>query len=177
MPSRRQFLKVGIAGALALGAVRVAYGPFNGRDVPLPDGYPFLFLSPTDRAILTAIAPVILDGGLPSHAVEDVVRGVDVAIAGLPPQVQGEVAQLFALLGLPVTRRLVAGVWSNWQEARPEDVAAFLQRWRFSSIAMLRSAYQALHRLVAAAWYGNPESWQAIGYPGPPPLATPRPVP
>ena len=177
MPTRRQFLKVGVAGALALGAVRVAYGPFSGRDVPPPDDYPFIFLTPTDRAIITAVAPVILDGALAAHAVEQVVRGVDVAIAGLPPQVQDEVAQLFALLGFPVTRRLAAGVWSNWQEARPQDVAAFLQRWRFSSIAMLRSAYQALHRLVAASWYGNPASWQSIGYPGPPALAGLRPVP
>jgi hypothetical protein len=172
VPTRRQFLKVGIVGAIALGAVRVAYGPFSGRDVPPPDDHPFAFLSPTDRAIVAAVAPVILDGGLPAEAVEQVVRGVDVAIAGLPLQVQSEIAQLFALLGLPLTRRFIAGVWSNWQDAHPADIAVFLQRWRFSPIATLRSAYQALHRLVAASWYGNTASWQAIGYPGPPSLGT-----
>lgn len=149
--------------------MRAAYGPFTDRDVPPEDDYRFIFLTPTDRAIVAAIAPVILDGALPApDDIRSVVRGVDLAIAGLPPSVQAEVAQLFGLAGFPPTRRLVAGIWSSWADARPQDVAAFLERWRRSRIEMLRSAYQALHRLVAAAWYGNPSSWKAIGYPGPP---------
>jgi hypothetical protein len=53
-------------------------------------------------------------------------------------------------------------------EASAEDIARFLERWRHSSIALLRSGYQALHELVMAAWYGNAQSWGRIGYPGPP---------
>jgi hypothetical protein len=37
-----------------------------------------------------------------------------------------------------------------------------------SGFALLRSAYDALHQIVLAAWYGNPRSWPAIGYGGPP---------
>jgi hypothetical protein len=35
---------------------------------------------------------------------------------------------------------------------------------------LLRVAYFALHELVFAAWYGDPQSWPRIGYPGPPEL-------
>jgi hypothetical protein len=48
------------------------------------------------------------------------------------------------------------------------EVAAFLQGWRTSRLGLLRSAYAALHDLVLGAWYGTPDTWEAIGYPGPP---------
>jgi hypothetical protein len=77
---------------------------------------------------------------------------------------------LFALLAFAPTRCLVAGVWSPWPEASAESIAAFLVSWRDSRFALLRSAYEALHQIVYGAWYGNPRSWPAIGYAGPPSL-------
>jgi hypothetical protein len=62
-------------------------------------------------------------------------------------------------------------VTSPWAEAGRDDVAAFLDGWRTSGFTLLRSAYDALHQLVFAAWYGNPRSWPAIGYAGPPALS------
>jgi hypothetical protein len=96
---------------------------------------------------------------------------VDTAIAGLPPTVQSEVRDLLGLLTFPVTRRIVAGVLKPWLEAAPDDIAAFLERWRTSSFALLRTAYRALQELTTAAWYGNPASWPRISYPGPPAVA------
>jgi hypothetical protein len=32
---------------------------------------------------------------------------------------------------------------------------------------MLQTAYHALHDLVLGAWYADPSSWTAVGYPGP----------
>ena len=96
------------------------------------------------------------------RAVMAVVRGVDRAVSGLPPGVQEEVAQLFALLGFPLTRRLLAGVGEpvGWRQV-PMRSGRFLERWRASSFALLRSAYAALHELIMAAWYGNPVAWPA----------------
>ena len=85
---------------------------------------------------------------------------------------QGEIGELFALLGLAAGRFIVAGVRSPWAEARDEEVAAFLARWRGSRFGLLRAGYQALTQLVVAAWYGNPASWERIGYPGPPSLGS-----
>lgn len=103
-------------------------------------------------------------------AIAETVAGVDQAIAGLPPAAQTELGRLFALLSMAPVRRAFAGVASPWDEAPTTEVAAFLDRWRASSWALQRSAYDALHQLMMAAWYGNPRSWAAIGYGGPPRL-------
>ena len=89
-------------------------------------------------------------------------------MSGLAPAAQEELAQLFSLLSLPPTRIALAGVTTPWADASPEAIAAFLDRWRTNGWTLLRSAYDALHQLVLAAWYGNPHAWPAIGYPGPP---------
>ena len=119
----------------------------------------------------------MLEGALPAGeaaaaARERVVAAVDLAIAGLPPAVRGEIDELFSLLAFAPTRCLIVGVWSPWPEASRDAIAAFLDRWRDSRFALLRSAFDALHRLILAAWYGNPESWTEIGYLGPPSLET-----
>ena len=179
MWTRRQFLKAGIAGGALLVAVRAAYGPLS-RDPLAPEdaGFTYDVLTAKERTVLASVVPVMLAGALPAdpaereHAVIEVVRGVDRAVSGLPPSVQGEVAQLFALLGFPLTRRLLAGVGEPWLQASPDTVERFLKSWRGSSFALLRSAYAALHELIMAAWYGNPAAWPRIGYPGPPALTT-----
>jgi hypothetical protein len=138
------------------------------------EGFTYRVLSVGDRATVAALAVPMLGSAIPpesaarERAIVAVVRGVDVAVAGLPPSVQEEIAQLFSLLQFPVTRALAAGVWTSWERAGDAAVTAFLTRWRFSGIALFRSGYQALHQLVSASWYGNGASWSRIGYPGPP---------
>lgn len=147
--TRRKLLLGGLAAAGALAAGDVLYA-FSRDD---------------DRAIVAAIAPAMIGVDVP---VQDVVRGFDIAVAGLPLEVQGEVHQLLGLLRFPITRALVAGIWHPWHAASREEIASFLNRWRYSNVAKLRSAYDALHQLVLASWYGNDTSWTAIGYAGPP---------
>jgi hypothetical protein len=168
---RRTFLSLGIAGAAAFAAAgwwtstrqRGAGSPSAGAE---------------RRRIVAAIVPAMLAGALPepagerAAAVDETVRGVDQAIAGLPPAARAELAQLFELLAIPAVRYGFAGLDKPWESATTEEVAEFLDRWRDSRWALKRSAYDALHQLIIAAWYGNPRSWTAIGYPGPPPLAS-----
>lgn len=169
MLSRRQFLKFGVAGGLLLaaaGAVRAqkGYRAATGADrlEVLTDG---------DGEVLAAIAPAILAGtGAAGASLVAIVGSIDRAVAGLPPHLQAEVKQLLALLASWPGRRLLAGVSAPWPQAAPADIAAFLERWRFSRWALFQQAYQALHELVLAAWYARPDSWPAIGYPGPPAL-------
>jgi hypothetical protein len=171
MITRRQFIKAGLVGGAALAAAGLFYsrGPKQAPGGAVPPG-----LTLSERTIIAALVPAILAGALPasgaarSRAVEETVDGVGVAIAGLAPAAQKELAELFMLLDLAPARALLAGVWTGWAAAPVEDVAAFLEGWRFSRLALLRSAYAALHDLVLGAWYGNPGSWPAIGYPGPP---------
>jgi hypothetical protein len=174
---RRRFLVAGIAGGAALAA---AYW-LGGRRGLLPGtatGTPATALDPEARAILAAIVPALLDGALPAEpsartaAVDATVGEVALAIGGLPPTAQQELAQLFALLAFAPARIALARVHSPWADAPAAEVAGFLDRWRDSGWTLKRSAYDALHQLVFAAWYGNPRSWAAIGYDGPPVLVS-----
>jgi len=173
MISRRTFITAGILGATALATA----GWLRGPHAPAM-GAPLRVLDADAAAILRAVVPVMLAGALPAsaerqrRAIEDTVRGIDVAIAGLPPAAQKEIAQLFALLALPPARWALARVTVSWNEAPEAEVRAFLERFRDSSFDLQRSAYGAIHQLTFAAWYGNPESWNAIGYAGPPDLGS-----
>ena len=171
MPTRRQFLKVGLAsGALLAGAGWLALR--RGR---APAGS-FRWLDERSAVIVAVLVPAVLAGALPAgepdrrDAIRGTVEAFDRAVSGLAPAVQDEIRQLFSLLGLAAGRFIVAGVRSSWAEASPEEVSAFLARWRSSRFSLLRAGYQAITQLVVAAWYGNPASWESIGYPGPPSL-------
>ena len=171
MLTRRQFLKVGVAsGALLAGA---GWLYLRGAPAPAPG---LKWLDARGRSIVAALAPVVLEGSLPeapparAQALAEVVAAFDRAVSGLSPAVQEEIRQLLALLGIAAGRFIVAGVRSSWAEATPDEVSAFLRRWRGSRWALQRAGYQALTQLLQAAWYGNPGSWERIGYPGPPAL-------
>jgi hypothetical protein len=168
--SRRRFLQLGLAGAGAFLLVRTAYlslAPASGENA-LGDA--------SARAFFAALAPVILAGALPEDAaerriaLEETQANIGAAIDGLPPFAQKELQDLISLLDMRLARGLLAGVWSSWEEASAESISGFLSGWRASRFKLLQSAYQALHQLVYAAWYGNPRSWNLIAYAGPPKL-------
>jgi hypothetical protein len=125
------------------------------------------------RDVVRHLADAMLDGAIPStqaerdRALQIAVDGFVTAVAGLPPAVQAEISQLFGLLTFAPTRRFIAGL-PPWNEVTRDEVASFLDRWRYSNLLVLRGAYDALHQLVMAGWYGNDAAWSAIGYPGPP---------
>ena len=120
--------------------------------------------------------PAVLAGALPAKeaertgAIREVVEAFDRAVSGLSPAVQREIEDLLSLLRYAPTRIAFTGIGSSWEDAEVQSVAAFLARWRESRFDLLRAGYQALTQLLQAAWYGNPRSWPAIGYPGPPPV-------
>jgi hypothetical protein len=169
--SRRTFLAAGLVGAAALGIA----GWLKGPHAP-PSGVPRQVLDADAEALFGAVVPVLLAGALPADssarraAVAETLAGIDTAIAGLPPSAQQEIGQLFALLALPPVRLSFARVGAPWQDASPDDVRRFLDRCRESTFLLPRAAYDALHQLTFAAWYGNPRAWPAIGYAGPPTL-------
>jgi len=168
MVTRREFLRVGVGGAAVLAIARIGHAQTAG---PADGG-----LDAPAREVLAAVVPVILDGALPADSesraprVAATIDRIGRSVAGLPPHMQAEVGELFALLAFAPGRRLIAGVRAPWREATPEDIAAFLERWRHSGWTLLRQGYLALHELVLAAFYADPGSWPRIDYPGPPRL-------
>ncbi|MCO5096686.1 MAG: twin-arginine translocation signal domain-containing protein [Rhodocyclaceae bacterium] len=171
MITRRQFIKAGVIGGAALAAAGLFYSR-GLKEAPVAAVSPGLTFE--NRPVIAAIVPAILAGALPESgearkkAIAQTVDGVGIAIAGLSASAQKELEELFTLLGIAPMRMLLAGVWPRWEEASPAQIAAFLQGWRTSRLELLRSAYAALHDLVLGAWYGTPDNWEAIGYPGPP---------
>lgn len=167
--SRRTFLKAGGLAALLLGAGGAIY---RATHADPRHSVPRFALDGEARAALHAIAPAILAGALPQGsgreaALSATIDGVHGAILGLPPATQKEVQDLFGLLALAPARRLLTGVSGGWENADTGQVGAFLQDWRLHRLGLLRSAYHALHDLVLGAWYAQPASWLATGYPGP----------
>lgn len=166
--TRRTFLKAGLLSAALLAA---GGGWYRVTHPAPPRGF---VLDGEARAALDAIVPALLAGALPdapadkARAVAATTMRVDRTILGLPLAAQQEVQDLFGLLALAPARRLLTGIPHGWADAQDADVAAFLQDWRVHRLALLRTAYAALHDLVLGAWYSEPAHWDAIGYPGPP---------
>ncbi|SBT07567.1 conserved exported hypothetical protein [Candidatus Accumulibacter aalborgensis] len=160
--SRRQFIRTGLAG----GALLSFSGWLNAAGARA--------LSAAEREMLAAVCSAMLDGALPRDNEQRrrwlalTVDGIAGEVAGLSLATQKEVGELFGLLVVAPGRLVLAGVSKPWREASVVDVSEFLQSWRSSRIGLLQGAYGALHDLIFGAWYARSDTWEAIGYPGPP---------
>lgn len=180
--TRRQFLRVGAMGALALSTVSLTALLTGCASSPRPQG--FKVLRESDLGILRALAPVVLDGQLPAGAaqaaaIDDLLRTLDEFLAGTSAAGQKQIGQLFDLLHMPATRYALAGLSSPWPEADRADLEEFLAHWRGSRFEMLRAGYGALTQMLNMMWYFLPQSWAAIGYVPPhvvPAASAPAPV-
>ena len=163
---RRTLLAVGVGtGAL----LALAGGTLALLKPGLQEGR----LSPGGRAMFAAVASAVLAGLLPadagarSRALDAHLQRLDLTIAGMPPAVQAEIAELVTLLASPPGRLALAGLRPDWPQAGDEEVRAMLQGLRTSSLALRQQVYHALRNLTNAAWFADRSTWAAIGYPGP----------
>lgn len=160
---RRSLIKLGVAGSLmaALAGVGTTWwlpGWSGGR------------LTPAGRAMFAALSRAVLGPMLPPGdpaAMTAQVDRVAATIAGLPPALQQELAQLLALLAMPPTRLALTGLAHPWETATDADLHHMLETLRHSPWALRRQVYQALRDLVNAAWFADVAAWRGIGYPGP----------
>jgi hypothetical protein len=163
---RRSWLKLGAASTvlLAIGGGSVAL---------LQPAWSDAKLAPAAREVFHAAARGLLDGTLPpqgperAHALDALNERIEALIAGLPPHAQGELSQLLALLASAPGRRLFAGLAAPWPDASEAQIQQALQDMRVSPLALKQQAYQALHDIVSGAYFSEPATWAAMGYPGP----------
>jgi hypothetical protein len=170
--SRRSFLKLGLAGSVALGTTSLVAGlaGCGKREQAIAQG--FAFLRDADVALFRALTPVILGDALPEGErreplVAETLTRLDGACFLLEPNGQAGLVKLFDLLHLRVTRWLTTGVSAPWAEAEAAEIEQFLERWRGSSIEAFNGGYRFLTKLVTASYYAIPETWPLSGYPGP----------
>ena len=151
MTSRRQFLQTGLAGGLLLGVAGCTRPSADGRR----------------GTVIAAIVPVMLADAFGQEdrlaSIARTVAAVETAIAGLALPAQKEIGELFDLLAFAPTRALAAGLWTDWPQATPGEIGAFLDSWRHSRFDLLKSGYAALHDLIFGAWDAAPQHWPAIG--------------
>lgn len=168
--NRRQFFKFGAAGLLLAGGLGWLGKQFAKVDVVAGQAV----VQQQHIAMLKAIAQGILDTALPATG-SSRIKSIEVAVNSfvdasktLAPSAQAELGQLLNILENPVGRRLIADLGASWEQATPMQVQAFLVSFRAHPIPVLQPGYHALHDLMMASWYGLPNQWATMGYPGPP---------
>ena len=196
--SRRSLFKKTLGGAALLaaaGAVPLALRKTQLREVPA--GRTLLFFSPAEYSIMAAIAERVLaesvppalaafpPGGsaevpaalaqelaalpaAPSPAQLDVAGHIDAFLAPSDPAVASDFKQLLALFDNALFSLLGGGPPRPFTRMSEEDQDRHLARWAHSRLSVQRSGYQALKRLSGAIYFGSPETFASLGYPGPP---------
>lgn len=164
---RRDFLRIGLMGALTLSAVSFSAVLTGCASAPSARG--MRVFRESDLPVLRAIMPVVMAGAMPTDdtlpgVLEESILSLDALLAASSRAGQKQVQQLFDLLTFPPTRYAVAGMDTDWASATPEAVNAFLEKWRHSRVALLRGGYIGLCQMMDMNWYLQPRSWAAINY-------------
>jgi hypothetical protein len=164
---RRTWLKLGIVSAALLA---VAGG---GLALVSPGLDAEGGLTDAGRSVFGAVAVAILNDSLPTDnvarqtAVRDMLLRIQRLTRGLPPHAQAELSQLLALLATSGGRIGMTGLMTDWPAASIAQIQEALQSMRLSSLGLKRQAYAALHDISGAAYFSDPSTWTALGYPGP----------
>jgi hypothetical protein len=157
---RRELLRFSLGATVFLGTASLVgcsqQTPSSGYQV----------LRESDLPLLRALIPVVLAGTQATEA--GVLETLDGKLAALSPAMLKLTRQLFDVLTLPLTRGPLTGIWGSWSTASEAQLQAFLERWRTSSLNLLRQGHSSLLQLLSMAWYERPEAWATCGYPGPP---------
>ncbi len=167
---RRSFLKKGLVGGLLLAA---GGGLWVGtrRTRPLPaSGAPLLVFSPEEAAVLLAVADRLVPErrGFPRPIELRLPAKIDGIAAMSDPATQADLRRLVRLFESALGGLLLEAQPSLFTRLGPAGQDRRLAAWSRSRIALRRTGYRALKRLVYAAYYASPETWAAVGYPGPP---------
>ncbi len=126
--------------------------------------------SATERAapVLIALVTRVLDGApLANESVVGVAAEVSRRVASLSESRRRDIARVFALLESRVVGLAMIGRPLTFAGASSVQQDRWLASWSESPAPPLRSAFQAMRRLVLAAHYGNPDVAAALGHAGP----------
>lgn len=168
--TRRGFMQLSASSAAAL-TVGGSLAALTGcSKAPAASG--FTTLRDGDVQFFTAIAPVILDKSYPASlgdaAPERLLKSLDQLIGTLQEYAQSQLLMLLDVMQVAPLRAAMGAPWANWDQVSHEEIDAFLQSWKSSSIQLKRMGYGSLCKLLCICWYSQPETFVSTGYPGPP---------
>ena len=169
MLSRRQLFRYGLGGTalLAAGGVGLA---LQGTVMREPRE-PLRVLDATEFSVLAAVADRIAPGdgeAFPSAWEARVPERIDELLETIHPADVAELKQLLRLLESALFGFVLDGRPRTFTASSAEQQDAVLRDWQGSRIGVRRTGARALQKTVLAAYYGAPETWEAVGYPGPP---------
>ena len=183
--TRRGLFKKTLGGAALLvvaGAVPVALRRTRLRE---PQGK-LLFFSPAEYSIFVAVAERVLAQGpvpdlaefagaliakaspVPAVAQVDVAGKVDKFLAPLDAASAKDFKQLLGLFDNALFSFVTGGGAVPFTQKAAAEQDAQLSDWAHSRLAIRRTGFQAMKRLCAAIYFGSPETYASVGYPGPP---------
>jgi len=186
METRRGLLKKTIGGAALLavaGSVPLALRKTKLREAPRS----LKFFSAAEYSIWAAMAervvahdptPATQDDvnrtgfvtrpAAPTAANVDVAGKADAFLAPLPESDRKDLKQLLALFDNALFSVLGGGPAKPFTQMDAAQQDAHLRSWQTSRLAIKRTGFQAMKRLSCAIYYGSPETFASVGYPGPP---------
>lgn len=132
-------------------------------------------LTPRQLATLIALCRRMVPlPGEPDPAAVRLARAVEVRLGTVDPAKAGELTGLLTMMGAPAAGLLSAWVPRGFADLSDDRQDAWLRGWETSRIPLLRTAFQALRRLILATHYADPSTWAGIGYRGPLHTRTPE---
>lgn len=170
--SRRSFLKTGFWGGVLLALGGAGFLATRGTKlIPLPKAG-LKVLSEKEYAVMAAIAARVVRPRTNFPSVEEVslAEACDLVIARADGGVQKELKQLLGLFENALTNAVFDRRFKPFTELSGDEQDAVLHDWERSGLELRRTGFQALRTIAVAAYYGNPKTWGAVGYAGPPPL-------
>jgi len=167
--SRRNVLKTGVAGGALLalaGAGFLASRKSRLLDVPQE----LKVFDALEYSVLFALARRIVapPPSWPSLDTVNPVVNADATLALAPEVVLKDIKRLVRLFDNSLASFVLDGWTRPFTALNDAEQDAALAQWRDSRWVLRRTGFVVLRTLLAAAYYGDPHTWQAVGYPGPP---------
>jgi len=127
------------------------------------------FFSPREYAIFHAVAETVIHTGKgPTIDQVGVTLRADRFLARVDEDAQRDFHRLLALFDNALAGLFLCGTTAPFTQMSPEARHAFLQKWQRHRLGVIRTGFDALKRLAASSYYGDPSTHGALGYPGPP---------
>ena len=165
--NRRSFLKKGLLGGalLVLGGGVLGLSPSRTL-APLRQR--LLVVNERGFQVLVAIAARVVTVEGADHAA--IAHGVDEALSRALPDAQKDLASLLGLFENALPGLLLDGRVRPFTQLDPAAQDRVLEHWRDSRLVLRRGSYHALRKLCLGVHYGDPATWRALHYAGPPEL-------
>jgi len=167
--SRRTLLKTGLIGATFVAAGSVALALQKPRSPAVASQ--LRVFTDGEAGVLDAMAARLCPPqgrGAPGAAALGLVAYID----GMLSYADDEVRKGFKLALLMFDNALTGALFGErarpFSQLSPEDQDRVLAGWKNSSVAFRRTVYRGLSFVILSTYWAMPETWQRIGYAGPP---------